>query len=190
VRERRDELYEEYLAVPSRLRAEIIAGTLYVLPRLAPRQLNAVSVLGSQVAGAFQLARGGPGGWWITKAPELQLDLKEPVAPEMVGWRVERMPQLPETDYFTIVPDWICEVLSRSTESMDRDRKLPYYAAHGVRHVWLVDPIDKRLEVYALDDTRRWRTVRMFEGDVTVKAEPFEAIEIDLSALWSGPRPP
>jgi Uma2 family endonuclease len=189
VRDPRDELYEEYLRVPSHLRAEIINGTLYIMPRPAPRHANASSVLGVELGGAFQRGRGGPGGWWILDEPELQLDAKAPVVPDLAGWRAERMPELPETAYFTITPDWVCEVLSRSTEKIDRDDKLPYYAAHRVRHVWLLDPIEKRLEVYALDDAAaRWRAVRIYEGDVAVRAEPFDAIELDLSALWSTPR--
>ena len=188
VRNRRDELYEEYLAVPSHLRAEIIGGTLYVAPRPAPRHANASSVLGGELNGPFQRGRGGPGGWWILDEPELQLEPKEPVIPDLAGWRVERMPELPDAACFTLAPDWACEILSRSTETIDRDEKLPYYAHHGVRHVWLLDPIDKRLEVYALDDSRAWRAVRIYEGDVTVRAEPFDAIELDLSALWSPPR--
>lgn len=182
-----DLLYEEYLAVPSHLRAEIIGGTLYVLPRPAPRHANAASVLGADLNSAFQRGRGGPGGWWILFEPELQLDPKQPILPNIAGWRVENMPKLPETAFFTVAPDWVCEVLSRSTEKVDRDEKLPYYAAHGVRHVWLLDPIEKRLEVYSLDP-ERGRTVRMFEGDPTVRMEPFDAIELDLSALWSSPR--
>jgi Uma2 family endonuclease len=76
-------------------------------------------------------------------------------------------------------------VLSKSTEGHDREQKLPIYAAHGVGHVWLVDPIGKTLEVYALGDDRRWREVRLYEGDVRVRAEPFSAIELDLTALWA-----
>ncbi len=188
-RDPRDELYEAYLRVPSHLRAEIIHGTLYVLPRPAPRHANASSGLGAELHGAFQRARGGPGGWWILDEPELQLSPKEPVVPDLAGWRVERMPELPDTAHFTLAPDWVCEVLSRSTEKIDRDDKLPYYAEHRVGHVWLLDPIDKRLEVYVLDAaTSRWREVRMYEGDVTVRAEPFDAIDLDLAALWSGPQ--
>jgi Uma2 family endonuclease len=146
-------------------------------------------MLGVEIGGPFQRGRGGPGGWWILFEPELQLVPKEPVVPDLAGWRVERMPQLPDTACFTLVPDWACEVLSRSTERLDREEKLPYYAVHGVRHVWLLDPIDKRLEVYALDtESKRWREVRIHQGDRTVRAEPFDAIELDLGALWSPPR--
>jgi Uma2 family endonuclease len=188
-RDERDELYEAYLRVPPHQRAEIVHGTLYVMSRPAPRHANAASVLGAELGAPFQRGRGGPGGWWILDEPELQLIPKEPVVPDLAGWRLERMPELPDTACFTLVPDWVCEVLSRSTEKLDRDEKLPYYAEHGVRHVWLLDPIDKHLEVYALDaSAKRWREVRTYHGDTPVRAAPFDAIELDLSALWSPPR--
>jgi Uma2 family endonuclease len=188
-REQRDALYEEYRNMPEHLHAEIIHGTLYIMSRPAPRHANAASVLGADLNAAFQRGRGGPGGWWILDEPEIQLSEKEPVIPDLAGWRVERMPALPETAYFDIGPDWVCEVLSPSTQSLDRTVKLPLFAEHGVRHVWLVDPIEKRLEVYTrYDDRARWREVRMFTSG-PVRAAPFEAIELDLEALWSSPAP-
>jgi Uma2 family endonuclease len=183
--DRRQTLYEAYCAVPPHQRAEIIDGTLYVLPRPAPRHANATTVLGGELNGAFQRGRGGPGGWWILFEPELQLRPLEPLAPDLAGWRVERLPALPEAAYFSIAPDWICEVLSKSTEAVDRNKKLPIYAAHGVSHVWLIDPIAKTLEVYSLDEDRLWRDVRVYEGDATVRADPFAAIELELSMLWT-----
>jgi len=188
-RDRRDELYDAYLRVPEHQHAEIVNGTLYVMSRPSPRHADAASMLGIELGGPFRRGRGGPGGWWILDEPELQLVPKEPVIPDLAGWRVERMPQLPDTACFTLAPDWVCEVLSRSTEKLDRDEKLPYYASHGVLHAWLLDPIDKRLEVYSLDaESRRWREVRIHQGDAVVRAAPFDAIELDLGALWSPPR--
>lgn len=188
-RDRRDLLYDAYQRVPDHQHTEIVNGTLYVMSRPSPRHVNAASVLGADLNGAFQRARGGPGGWWILFQPELQLEPKEPVVPDLAGWRVERMPELPETACFNLVPDWVCEVLSRSTEKLDRDEKVPYYAKHGVRHVWLLDPIEKRLEIYSLDEEGgRWREVRIHADERTVRAPPFSAIEIDLEAMWSPPR--
>jgi hypothetical protein len=89
-----------------------------------------------------------------------------------------------------LVPDWVCEVMSRSTEKLDRDEKLPYYAEHGVRHVWLVDP-DKHLEVHSLDvETKRWREVRIPPRRRDGPREPFDAIELDLGALCRRRTPP
>ncbi len=177
-------LYDEYCAVPDHRRAEIIDGTLYVSPRPAPRHANTLSVLGGELNGAFQRGRGGPGGWWILHEPELHLVPLEPMSPDLAGWRIERMPALPELAYFTLAPDWVCEVLSKSTETVDRTKKLPIFAQHGIGHVWLVDPVAKTLEVYTLDDRKRWREVRIYEGNAIVRADPFAAIELDLSALW------
>ncbi len=181
-------LYEEYLRVPAHECAEILRGTLYVLPRPAPLHSNASSVLGGELSGPFQRGRGGPGGWWILDEPELQLVELEPMVPDLAGWRVQRMPELPEQAYFSVAPDWVCEVLSASTEKIDRDLKLPIYAEQGVGHVWLVDPKAQTLEVYALGDGARWREVRMHRGDARVRAAPFEAIELELGALWSRPQ--
>src|SRR5262245_58469110 len=150
-RNRRDELYDEYQRLPEHQHGEILNGTLYVMPRPSPRHSNTASALNTELGPPFQRGRGGPGGWWILFEPELQLVEKEPVVPDLAGWRVERMPELPETSYFTLAPDWVCEVLSRSTETIDRDEKLPYYAEHRVSHVWLIDPIDKRLEIHTLE---------------------------------------
>ena len=186
--DRRQARYDAYCAIPSHQRAEIINGTLYVFPRPAPRHANATSVLGGELNGAFQRGRGGPGGWWILFEPELQLVPLEPMSPDLAGWRVERMPSLPETAHFSLAPDWICEVLSKSTEDVDRNKKLPIYAAHGVGHVWLIDPIAKTLEVHILDDNHQWREVRVYEGDVRVRAEPFAAIELELAGLWATPK--
>ncbi|MBI4951320.1 MAG: Uma2 family endonuclease [Myxococcales bacterium] len=186
--DRRQALYEAYRAVPPHEHAEIIGGTLYVMARPAPRHAHAASALGGELSGPFQRRRGGPGGWWILDEPEVQLVPLEPVVPDLAGWRVERMPSLPETAYFALVPDWVCEVLSKSTEAVDRNEKLPLYRAHGVRHVWLVDPIAQTLEVYTLGEAERWREVRVFRADAPVRAAPFDAIELDLAALWSPPQ--
>lgn len=184
----RVELYERYQRVPEHQCAEIIRGTLYVLRRPAPRHANAATVLGGDLNGPFQRGRGGPGGWWILFEPELQMVPLEPMVPDLAGWRVERMPSLPETAYFTVVPDWVCEVLSKSTEAIDRNEKMPLYASLGVRHAWLVDPIAKTLEAHTLGDDKRWREVQIFQGEARMRISPFDAIELELGALWSQPR--
>jgi len=187
-KDRQRALYDEYQRVPPHQHAEIVRGTLYVMPRPAPRHANAATVLAGDLSGPFQRRRGGPGGWWILFEPELHLIELEPIVPDLAGWRLERMPSLPETAYFSIVPDWICEVLSRSTESLDRDEKLPLYAERGVEHVWLLDPIARTLEAHAHPESGRWREVRVYQGDARVRVAPFEAIELELAALWSPPQ--
>jgi hypothetical protein len=86
--------------------------------------------------------------------------------------------------YLTVAPDWACEVVSPSTEDVDRAEKMPIYAREGVAHLWLVDPLVKTLEVFRLDGAS-YRVVHTWRGNVSVRAEPFDAIELDLSILWA-----
>ena len=174
--------YEDLVAVPDHLVAEIIEGELYASPRPAPRHARASTALGTALHGPFDAGRGGPGGWTILFEPELHLD-DNVVVPDLAGWRRERMPRLPETAYFPLAPDWICEVLSASTVALDRVKKLSVYAGEGVSHAWLVDPIARTVEVLRLESSR-WVITGTFGGVDVIHAEPFEALELDLTLLW------
>jgi Uma2 family endonuclease len=107
------------------------------------------------------------------------------LVPDLTGWRRERMPVIPtETPYLSIVPDWACEVLSPSTAARDRAQKLAIYAREQVAHVWLIDPLQRTLEVLRREGAQ-WLIVSVHQGDAKVRAEPFDAIELDLAILWA-----
>jgi Uma2 family endonuclease len=119
----------------------------------------------------------------ILDEPELHL-AADIIVPDLAGWRRDRISGVDVAGAFiTLPPDWVCEVLSASTEAIDRSDKMDIYAREAVKHAWLVDPIDKTLEVYALENGR-WTRVRVARGDTTVRAEPFEALELALQSFW------
>jgi Uma2 family endonuclease len=186
---RRRATYADLEAVPPNEVAELVGGVLHVMPRPAPRHARSSSRLGMKLGGPFDLGEGGPGGWHILDEPELHFpDPKEPgevdaLVPDLAGWRRERMPALPETAAFELAPDWICEVLSKSTEDFDRDEKMPIYAREGVKHAWLVDPIAETVEVFVLGSRQRWGPPSTYRGAARVRLVPFDAVELDLSAL-------
>jgi Uma2 family endonuclease len=175
-------VYEQFLAVPDNKVAEIVRGRLVTHPRPASLHAAAASALGGELFGPFRRGRGGPGGWIILDEPELHLGA-DILVPDIGGWRRERMPQMPHTAAFEIAPDWICEVLSPSTEAMDRADKLPIYAEHGVSHAWLIDPLTRTLEVFRLEGGR-WMFLATHRDDALIHAEPFDAIELELGVLW------
>jgi Uma2 family endonuclease len=179
--------YDDLVKVPDNLVAEIVDGELWTSPRPAPRHTRAYSSLGGLIAPPFDHGRGGPGGWWILDEPELHL-LPDVVVPDLAGWRRERMPRLPTTAYFTIVPDWICEVVSPSTALLDRAKKLRIYAREGVRHAWIVDPLARTVEVLRLADAT-WLIAATHAGDEVARIEPFDAIDVELALLWAEPVP-
>ena len=123
--------YQDVLDAPAHRVAEIVDGTLYTQPRPAPPHAVASSYLGGELTGPFGKGRGGPGGWWILDEPELHLG-EDILVPDLAGWRRERMAELPDTAYFTLAPDWACEVLSASTRRLDLHEKRPVYAREGV----------------------------------------------------------
>jgi Uma2 family endonuclease len=174
------DLYAALERLPEHLVGEILAGELVVSPRPAPRHALASAAVISDLFGAY--GRGSASGWWILDEPELHLG-PDVLDPDVAGWRRERMPTLPETAYFTLAPDWICEVLSPRTAGTDRVKKLPIYARERVPFVWLVDPIERTLEVLKLGP-EGWILAAVYQGDVTVHAPPFESLALDLSAWW------
>jgi Uma2 family endonuclease len=175
--------YQDVLDVPPNQVAELIGGTLYTHPRPASPQARAALVLGIELGGPFDRGRGGPGGWVLLSEPELHVGL-DVVVPDHAAWRRERMPTMPEVDFFELAPDWACEVLSPKRADYDRDIKLPVYARAAVPNVWLVDPALRRLEVLRLG-AGGYRVIETCHGDEAVRVEPFDAIELPLGALWA-----
>ena len=175
--------YDDLVALPDIMVAEIVDGELHASPRPAPRHAHAGASIGVLVGGPFHHGRGGPDGWRILYEPELHLG-QDVVVPDWAGWRRTRMPLLPETAYFPLAPDWICEIVSPSTARLDRAKKLAIYARERVSHAWLIDPLARTLEVLRLDG-ERWTILATHAGAAVVRAEPFAEIELELNALWT-----
>lgn len=178
------------LDAPEHKVAEIVNGELHLSPRPAGPHTIVSSLLGAALIPPFHWGHnGGPGGWIILDEPELHLG-DDIFVPDLGAWRRERMPGAElSSAYFTTVPDWICEVLSPSTERLDRALKVPLYAAAGVVYAWLIHPRHRTLEVLRLHEGK-WLTAAVHRDDQRVRAEPFEAIELDLSILWADLAPP
>ncbi|MBL0218757.1 MAG: Uma2 family endonuclease [Myxococcales bacterium] len=175
--------YQDVLDAPDNKVAEIIGGELFVAPRPAGAHAAVSSALGAEITPPFGRGRGGPGGWIILDEPELHFETNV-VIPDLAGWRRKQMPKVEDVPYFTLPPDWLCEVLSRSTEKVDRALKLPIYATAGVQHVWLLHPANRTLEVLRIHEGK-WLTLAVHRDGQRVRAEPFDAIELDLAVLWA-----
>jgi Uma2 family endonuclease len=172
--------YDDLRDVPDHFVAEMFDGDLYASPRPALPHANAASALLAEIHRSFH--RKGPGGWVILVEPELHF-ARDVLVPDVAGWRRARLPSVPAEAYLTLAPDWICEVLSTSSEALDRGKKLRIYAREGVTHAWLVDPLARALEVLALD-AGQWAQRGRYDGAASVRAAPFDAIGLDLGALW------
>jgi len=177
--------YRDVLNAPEHMVAEVVDGVLYTHPRPHTRHARASTRLGQRLGGPFDEGIDGPGGWIILDEPELHLGAEpDIVVPDLAGWKRSTLPELPDEAFLSVRPDWVCEVLSPSTAHVDRADKVPVYAREGVAHVWLIDPAPRTLEVLRLDG-ETYRLMRTWRGDVGCRAEPFDAIELPLAALWA-----
>ena len=178
----REATYDDLVQVSDLMVAEIADGELHASPRPALPHATAGTAISGLLVGPLQFGRGGPGGWWILFEPELHVG-KDVLVPDVAGWRKSRLPSVPAAPWLSAPPDWVCELLSPSTASLDRARKLRIYAREGVTHAWLVDPIARTLEVLRLENGR-WTILATHVGDEVVRAEPFTEIEIALADVW------
>jgi Uma2 family endonuclease len=176
-----DELYARIRDLPEGQRGEILlAGELHVtMGRPGNAHRRAAQVVHHALAPKDATYRGS--GWWIEIEPEVRFG-ERLFDPDLAGWRVERVPQLPEENPIDIVPDWACEVLSPSTHRVDVQIKLPGYIAAGVGHVWIVDPEAKLVQVFAPRDGKPLLLATASE-EPEVALPPFE-LPIDVRLLW------
>jgi len=167
--------------LPEDVIGHIVEGELIVLPRPDAPHVEAASVLHGVLFNAFWRERGNPGGWVILPEPKILFG-KQLLVPDLAGWKVDRYVR-PKKGPYEIVPDWVCEILSPSTARFDRITKLPIYRQAGIGHAWVIDPIARTLEVLRCHE-ESCLIAAAYQNQDKVRAEPFEAVEIDLSLLW------
>ncbi len=175
--------YEDLFDIPENLTGEIINGELTTTPRTSPKHMHSASALAGKILPPYQFGEGGgPGGWIILLEIEIRLG-ENTIVPDLAGWRKQRFPKRLETNWIEVVPDWICEVLSPRTALRDRTEKMKIYAAYRVGCVWLVDPLNRTLEVFILESAALVPSA-VFGGEGKARIEPFQEIQIDLGDLW------
>ena len=84
-------------------------------------------------------------------------------------------PRFPTPHTSPSAPDWVCEILSPGTRRLDLHEKRPVYAREGVSRLWLVDPADRTLEAFELQD-EQWLLIASAKDDEPVNIRPFDAV--------------
>jgi Uma2 family endonuclease len=170
-------------ALPPGIVGEIIEGVLYTMTKPRMRHQRTATGIGGDLRGPFDLGRGGPGGWWIVAEPGIELPNTPEIAPDVAGWRRERMPEMPVDEPIRVVPDWVCEILSPTTRRHDLLIKQPYYAKVGVAYHWLVDLEGRAVTAQRLE-SGRWVIIGVYGDETEARIEPFDAVPIDVASWW------
>lgn len=175
--------YGEYLTWPEGNYSELINGTAYVREPPAPSRVHQ-ELVGEIYLQARQALERKAFGIYV--AP---FDVRLP----RDGESDELIDTVVQPDVLVVgdlskldergmrgAPDWVAEVLSPATASYDKVTKLPIYERAGVREVWLVDPIERIVGIYSLQDGRYERpTILELKGRTTIGAIPGVVIDWD-----------
>lgn len=166
---------------------EIIHGAIVHKAEPTAEHGDAQLGLGTAIRGRFHGPPGGgprgPGGWWIVSEVDVELEGHEVYRPDLVGWRRDHVAERPRGRPVRVRPDWICEVLSSSNAKTDLVDKLDVYCRAGVPHYWIADPTTETLTVHRWTPDGYLIALRAAKG-TTIRAEPFEAIEIAVGMLF------
>jgi Uma2 family endonuclease len=182
-----DDLYAEIAQLPEGMTGEILEeGVMRVMSRPDKRHRRAAGACFVAVSGIN--ANVGGTGWWIEQETEIRFSPGRLAVSDLAGWRVGRVPDLPDENPLTVLPDWCCEVLSPRTARDDKRLKLPLYARSNVPWNWLVDPNLQLVEIYQTVNGLP-TLVATAQDDERRILPPFE-VEISLDGWWlPGPQP-
>lgn len=181
-RDPRRATYQDVLDAPPNMVAEIASGRLHLHPRPAQRHAGASFAIAGELYRPFRGGPEDPNGWLFAMEPELHLG-DDVLVPDLAGWRRERLPAFDGTAFFTLAPDWACEILSPSTRRFDLTEKRALYGLYGVAYLWLVDPDTRTVEAFILAEGK-WVLEATFQDDDEIRAAPFAAVGFSLGALW------
>jgi Uma2 family endonuclease len=180
---RRLATYADVLALPPDVRGELISGEVVVTPSPSPLHQSTVGSVYAEIRSPFERGRGGPGGWWLIPDVDVSFGVHDVLRPDISGWRRERVHSFPTERPISTVPDWVCEGISPGTAARDQGDKRAIYQRAGVSWYWIVDPLNRTLNVY------RWSAdgylLHQSVGDQgSARLPPFDAVELDLQLLF------
>ena len=136
---------EDYYALPDERRVELIDGAFYDMSAPSTGHQTAVVQISVQINDFLRRKKGGCRGFAAPVDVQLDCDDRTMVQPDILI--------VCDKDKITekcIVgaPDFIIEILSRSTEKKDMFLKFRKYKNAGVREYWIVDTKRRKVIVY------------------------------------------
>jgi Uma2 family endonuclease len=176
-------------AQPEGLQVEIARGVLMMSPRPRFRHAAVQGNLFALLRGALGTSVGKEDPDWIfaIEAEVRSLPAFSRVIPDVAGWRRSAggWPN-PEENPLQLVPEWVGEVLSPSTEAFDRGDKREAYGLMGVGWLWLVDAEKRAVETY-VNVRGKMIAGPSFGKEGALSAPPFETFALPLSELFAVP---
>ena len=141
--------YADLVAMPDDgRRYEIHGGQLVMVPSPLLRHQIAAAEIVTLLRDYGKAA----GGVAVTAPFDIVFDEYDVLQPDVVFFRAERVHLLDPNAVTRVSPDIVVEVLSPSTARLDRGRRMQIFARYRVPECWIVDPVERQVELHALAD--------------------------------------
>jgi Uma2 family endonuclease len=103
--------------------------------------------------------------------------------PDICFWTTKHAKNFTDDQMQFPAPDFVAEVLSKSTEKNDREIKFQDYANHGIAEYWIVSPKDHSIEQYKLVRGHYELIFKASEG--TIKSFTIKGFEIPIASVFN-----
>ena len=174
-RKRREKFYND---IDESMKAEFINGEIIVHSPVMKRHNEANGLLYKLVDTFVRMKKLGFVGFEKIMSTFTRNDYE----PDLVFFKKERADNFKEDQTLFPVPDFIVEVLSKSTSKNDRGTKFDDYETHQVKEYWIIDPKNEVIEQYVLEDNRYELVLKSSNG--SIKSSVIEGFEIPIRAVF------
>lgn len=171
--------YHDYLLLPEDKRYEILEGDLIVVP--APNTAHQ-QILGSLHAALFIHVLQYRLGKVFCAPYDVVLSEENVVQPDIIFVRSDHKGII-TTDNIQGALDLVVEILSPGTKSRDLDIKRKIYAKYGIGEYWIVDPIEKTLEVLILGE-EGYNSAGTYPNSAVVKSPLLPDFRVPLAEIF------
>ena len=178
--EKKSYTYEDYARLPEGSPYQLIGGELIMVPAPLPYHQKVSKRLEYLL---YEYAELKQKLGEVYYAPiDVYLEEEETYQPDIIFISNERLEIIKE-DKIEGSPDIVIEILSPSTAYYDLVHKKEIYARHGVKEYWIVDPMEKKIEVYE-NKNGEFALFKKAEKTERISSIIIDGFEVELDAIF------
>ncbi|GAX60732.1 hypothetical protein SCALIN_C13_0249 [Candidatus Scalindua japonica] len=141
--------YKDYLTTPGDKRYELIEGELIMNPSPVTYHQWISRKIGFELEKFVEKKKLG----YVFNAPlDVYFDDTNLLQPDIFFIAINRLGIIAEKN-IQGAPDLTIEILSEATAYKDFVKKKKIYAKYGVKEYWIVDPVERTIDLYTLKET-------------------------------------
>jgi Uma2 family endonuclease len=174
--------YDDLFAMPDDgQRRELIGGDLIVNP--APRRIHQ-EIAGNVYALLRNFLHAAQRGRAYMHPVDVYVGRNDVVQPDVIAIRHDRLRVYRPEGAVVEPPDIVVEIISPSTQRIDRVSKMALYARFGVPEYWIIDPEERTIVANSLE-VDAYETIQP-EDDGVISSRVFPGLRVDPAAVFSG----